>query len=314
MTVIMTAMAQLARRAGEGLEFPAGLEQATAAWLLGFSSPHTCSAYRRDLTDWLAFCHRHDVEPLTARRGHIDAFARALEAAGRKPATVARKLAALSSWYERLIDEDLVVANPVQRVRRPRVPEESATLGPTLGEAGRLLAAAEADGPKAAALVSLLLLNGLRVGEAISADVDDFGTERDHRVLRICRKGGRVALVPLAARTVAALDALIGNRSGPIFVGERGRGHPVGRLTGSGATHIVERVAYAAGISKHLSPHALRHGFVTLALEAGIALSDVQDGADHADPRTTRRYDRARHRLDAAPTYALAAALDPKAA
>jgi integrase len=53
----------------------------------------------------------------------------------------------------------------------------------------------------------------------------------------------------------------------------------------------------------------LRHGFVTLALEAGATLTDVQDAAGHAEPRTIRRYDRARHRLDAAPTYALAAAL-----
>jgi site-specific recombinase XerD len=68
----------------------------------------------------------------------------------------------------------------------------------------------------------------------------------------------------------------------------------------------VRRVRRAAKIDKQLSPHALRHGFVTLTLEAGIALSDVQDAAGHADPRTTRRYDRARHRLEHAPTYRLA--------
>jgi integrase/recombinase XerD len=95
-------------------------------------------------------------------------------------------------------------------------------------------------------------------------------------VLRVRRKGGRVALVPLAPRTAATLDALIADRrSGPIFVGERGRAGAVGRLTSSGAAHIVRRVTDAAGIDKRLSPHGLRHGFVTLALEAGVALTDV---------------------------------------
>jgi site-specific recombinase XerD len=300
-------MTDVALSAGETPAVPGDLERSAGGWLLGFGSPHTRAAYRRDLTDWLAFCQAQAVDPRTARRGHVDAFTRSLEASGRAPATVARKLAALSSWYRWLVDEDVIAANPVERVRRPRVPEDSATLGPTVEEARRLLAAADADGPKAASLIALLLLNGLRVGETIAADVEDLGTERDHRVLRIRRKGGRVALVPLASNTGAALDALLeGRTTGPIFVGQRGAAGPVGRLTSSGAAHIVRRVRRAAKIDKQLSPHALRHGFVTLTLEAGIALSDVQDAAGHADPRTTRRYDRARHRLEHAPTYRLA--------
>jgi len=51
---------------------------------------------------------------------------------------------------------------------------------------------------------------------------------------------------------------------------------------------------------------ALRHGFVTAALDAGVSLREVQDAAGHADPRTTRRYDRGRHSLDRAATYAVA--------
>ena len=76
--------------------------------------------------------------------------------------------------------------------------DESATLGPTADEARALLAAAEYLGSKYEALIALLLLNGLRVGEVVSADVSDLGVERGHRVLRVARKGGHVALVPLA--------------------------------------------------------------------------------------------------------------------
>jgi integrase/recombinase XerD len=281
-----------------------------AGWLLGYSSPNTRTAYSGDVTGWLDFCRSVDVDPFTARRAHVDAWARTLEASGASPATVARRLAATSSWYAWLLAEGAVTASPCAHVRRPRVSDESRTLGPDRDEARALLAAALNLGPKAEALITLLLLNGLRVSEAVNADITDLDVERGHRVLRVTRKGGRAALVPLAPRTCAALDAYIDGRAdGPIFLGElHGRG-VVGRLTTSGASHIVRRVAKRAGIEKKLSPHSLRHGFVTLSLEAGATLTDVQDAAGHADPRTTRRYDRARHRLDAAPTYALAAAL-----
>jgi site-specific recombinase XerD len=73
---------------------------------------------------------------------------------------------------------------------------------------------------------------------------------------------------------------------------------------------LVRRLARDAGIDpSKLNPHSLRHSFVTAALDAGVPLRDVQDAAGHADPRTTRRYDRARHNLDRAATYAVTAFL-----
>jgi integrase len=216
----------------------------------------------------------------------------------------------VSSWYSWLVAEDVTAVSPLTHVRRPRVSDESSTLGPDRDEARALLVAAHELGPKHEALVSLLLLNGLRVSEALNATADDLDTERGHQVLRITRKGGRRAMVPLAPRTSAAIAAHLDERTaGPLFPRASGCRGVNARLTSAGAAYMVDRTVKRAGIEKHLSPHSLRHGFVTLSLEAGVALTDVQDAAGHADPRTTRRYDRARHRLDAAPTYALAAAL-----
>jgi site-specific recombinase XerD len=75
---------------------------------------------------------------------------------------------------------------------------------------------------------------------------------------------------------------------------------------------LLRRLAATAVPDKagSLHPHDLRHAFVTLALDTGASLRDVQDAAGHADPRTTRRYDRARHNLDRHPTYALAGLVD----
>ena len=110
--------------------------------------------------------------------------------------------------------------------------------------------------------------------------VSDLEVERGHRVLRVTHKGGPPRSVPLAPRTSAALDADVDTRmDGPIFLGEhRGQG-TVGRRTSSGATYMVQRVANGAEITNRLSPHSLRHGFVSLLLETGVALSDVQGAA-----------------------------------
>ena len=74
-----------------------------------------------------------------------------------------------------------------------------------------------------------------------------------------------------------------------------------------GAGRVVRKVARRAGIGKTVTPHTLRHAFITAALDAGVPLRDVQEAASHADPRTTMRYDRARGSLDRHATYIVAA-------
>jgi integrase len=153
-------------------------------------------------------------------------------------------------------------------------------------ELGALLVAAGLGPPAGHALISLLAPNGLRVSEAVGADVEHLGLERGHRTMTITRKGGKVVIVPLAPRTARA----IGDRTdGPVFLGRDAR-----RLDRHGAGRIVRTTARRAGIAKVVTPHTLRHAFITAALDAGVPLRDVQEAASHADPRTTRRYDKSR--------------------
>ena len=167
----------------------------------------------------------------------------------------------------------------------------------------RLLVAAGLGASVEHALISLLALNGLRVSEAIGADIEALGLERGHRTLTVLRKGGKVVTVPLAPRTARALDLAIGERlAGPILVGPNGQ-----RLDRHGAGRIVRRVARRAGLDKPIGPHTLRHAFITAAsMDAGVPLRDVQEAASHADPRTTMRHDRARVSLDRHATYIVA--------
>jgi integrase/recombinase XerD len=147
-------------------------------------------------------------------------------------------------------------------------------------------------------------MNGLRISEVLDADVDDQTNERGHRVLLVTRKGGKKATIPMAPRTAEAVDAYVGDRvGGPLFVTATGR-----RWQRSEVWRTLRRLARVVVPSKAKSihPYDLRHAFFRLSLDAGASLRNVQDAAGHADPRTTRRYNRARYNLGRHPTYVLA--------
>jgi integrase/recombinase XerD len=279
-------------------------DELAAAFLAGYGQA-TREGYARDLRAWGDFLAGVGVEVLAAHRVHVDAFARQGEEDGVSPATIARRLSALAGFYGYALDEGLIERSPVARVRRPRVSDESPRLGVDRAGLRALLEVAQASGPRDHALACLLALNGLRISETLATDVADLAHERGHRTLSLRRKGGKRQTVALAPRTAAALATMLdGRNDGPLFATRTGR-----RLDRHAARKVVRRLARTAKIEHVVSPHSLRHGFVTAALDAGVPLRDVQDAAGHADPRTTRRYDRGRHSLDRAATYTVAAFL-----
>ena len=279
-----------------------GIRQAVAGFLAGFGES-TRQAYSLDLRQWIRWCVAHELDVLEVRRAHIELFGRWLEEEGKARSTVARRLSTIAGFYRYCVEEQLLEVSPGAHVRRPRVDYESRAVGLDRNELGMFLVQAGLAGGRDHALACLLALNGLRISEALNANIEHLGVERGHRTLTITRKGGKVVTIPMAPRTARAVDLCVGEREeGPIFCNRDG----TRRLDRHAATRIVRRLTKQAGIEKQVSPHSLRHSFITVALDAGVALRDVQEAASHADPRTTMRYDRARQSLDRHATYIVA--------
>jgi integrase/recombinase XerD len=277
-------------------------EMIGVAGFLAAYSDRTREAYTLDLRQFCSWVASHRLRLYEVRRAHIELYARELEEAGRARATIGRRLSTITSFYRYVEEEGLIEHSPAVHVRRPRIDYESHAVGLDRNELGALQVAAGLSNAQDHALISLLALNGLRISEALGADIENLGMERGHRTLLVHRKGHKIVTIPMTPRTARAVDLAIGEReAGPIFLARSGK-----RLDRHAATRVVRRLAKAAGITKRIGPHSLRHSFITACLDAGVPLRDVQEAASHADPRTTMRYDRARQSLDRHATYIVA--------
>ena len=308
-------------------------------WLASKRSEHTRTAYARDIgitprrragraPSWLAWCQARGVHPVTGVSGlHVAMYARQLDAAGLAPASVARRLTAVAGWYAWLAARGHIAVSPAAGIARPSsAAPVPAAPGLNRDQAVALLRTADAaPGPqraRTAALVAVLLFTGARLGEVIGADVEDLGTERGHRVLRVTRGDGQRRSLALPRPAAARIDAYLSGRAD--LAGVRGScGGPARRplfATGPGRRlfpadvwRLVRRLAAQAGLpddlAGHLGPEALRHSFAALYLDAGGSLGDLQRVMGHADPRTTQRYGQARHGPAGSPGELVAAYL-----
>lgn len=287
---------------------------ATAGWLAAHKqkSINTHNAYRRDVigigTDggpakmpvpaWLPWCDQIGLNPLAARRGDVDLYSNLITTAKLSPATWARKISAVSSWYDYLISEEIIDRNPAKIATRPSIDRDiSPATGVDDKEIDPFLDQAEKDGLRTNALICMLYFGGLRLGSVLAANFGDLQWEGGDRVLWLTVKGGKKRRVYLEPEAVEPLDDYLASRGeveddDPLFVTSTGA-----RLDEAYCWRLVRRLARQAGMKSwaQLSPHSLRHTHITHALDAGVAREVVQDNMGHADDRTTRRYDRARN-------------------
>ena len=290
---------------GTVIPAPDVLRLAIAAYLARFkgqSRVHTES----DLRAYLLWCEERNLSPLRAGRAHVELYVRWMQEVRRlKSSTVSRRISIVAGFYRTCVIDGVLEHSPAEHVRRPRVSNESPTLGLTHLQFEAMLSAARASSYDVDfALVAMLGLLGLRIFEATGTNIEDLGEEHGHRVLLVRGKGDKHVLVPLPPAVARAVERAAGSRErGPVLLNRRGN-----RLDRHGAGRRLRNLAVVAGVTTpRMHPHMLRHTYVTTMLDAGVDLRDVQIAARHADSRTTMRYDRARKNLDRHPNYILAA-------
>ena len=260
----------------------------------GFS-PGTIEAYQLDIERGLIpFLHQQgksEIAEVTKAdiRGYLDYVA---TARGNSNVTRARKLAAIKLFFNYLVENEGIEANPAASIRSPRIPEkEPAYL--TEEECIRLLRTITQRGrprvqKRDMAMVILLLHTGLRASELTSLKLTNVDLVRGQ--IKITRKGNKEQYLHLNGETVNMLARYLANRpeaeNGRFFVGTNG-----GNLDRTYLYNIVRRYLRLAGINKGKhGPHLFRHTFCTRLHQKGVGPFTIKDLAGHRSLNTTMRY------------------------
>ena len=254
-------------------------------------APRTVEAYRRDLTQLSEWLGR---SPAEASADDLAGYVAQLRADGLAATTIARRLAAVRSFFRHQVLLGARVDNPAANVELPKrrrtLPR---TLSPT--EVERLLDAAAGTTPldhRNRALGELLYGAGLRVSEAVALDRQSVDLE--NRLVRAFGKGSKERVVPIGREAADAVRRYL-SRGRPyldrrhrqeLFLNAHG-----GPLTRAGVFFVLRRLAAKAGLEPtRIHPHLLRHSFATHLLEGGADLRAVQEMLGHADLATTELY------------------------
>lgn len=257
---------------------------------------NTLESYGRDLRQYSQFLDQDEDE------SNLDAVSRTtiinylvhLQTQGKATATIARRLAALKAFYQFLVRENRIKADPTANLESPKL-EKRLPRVLTVKEVERLLAQPEpahAAGMRDRAMLELLYATGIRVSELVSLNVNDVSLDMGY--IKCSGKGSKERIVPLGTLAIQscreylapARNRLIKDREETaLFVNHHGH-----RLTRQGFWKIVKKYADDAKIDKEITPHTLRHSFATHLLENGADLRSVQEMLGHADISTTQIY------------------------
>lgn len=271
---------------------PFGPAALAAMTFLGrYLNRNTRDAYALDLRIFFEWCAAVGIDPLAAKRAHLQAFViHLLEQRGNSPASVSRRIGTVSGFYDLAVVDGVIEHSPAHHLKLPKIWEDPARrTWLTRFELGAVLRAAKASTPSDWALIALMANLGLRVSATCAIRIEDLGTTEDgYRVLRTVGKGGKPSVKVLPIPVWQAVDAAAAGRtSGWLLLRRDGS-----QMTRRSADRVVQRLVKAAGIDKHVSPHSLRRSFATIALQAGVDVRVVQFAMDHASTRTTLGYDR----------------------
>jgi integrase/recombinase XerD len=266
-------------------------------------SANTLTSYRRDLRRYLEFLAERGIDdfPSVTEETVTGFLVRLREGDARHPglsaASAARTVVAVRGFHRFAVADGLATLDPASGVKPPS-PAKRLPKALPLADVEAILEAAGAPDTSLAlrdrALLELLYGTGARISEAVGLDVDDVHAGEAEGTVLLRGKGSKERIVPVGSYAREAISAylvrgrpeLVVTASGPaLFLNARG-----GRLSRQSAWAVLQKAADRAGITKHVSPHTLRHSFATHLLDGGADVRVVQELLGHASVTTTQVY------------------------
>src|SRR6202789_2174533 len=290
-------------------------------WLANITNPKTRRAYKNDVSEFSAFAGlKSSAELRSISRAHVIAWRKHLESRNLTPASIRRKLSALSSLFDYLCERNAVAGNPVDGVKRPTANNNEGST-PALGDAQarKLLDAPPEDtlkGKRDRAILATLLYHGIRREELCRLRIKDMQSRQGVGHFRIKGKRDKVRFVPIhaaAQRLIEEYLALAGHGAdsgGPLFrpVKNNRTAEKLDRPLDPASVYrnIVRHYGLETGINGEvngLCVHSLRATAATNALSHQADIAKVQEWLGHANVSTTRLYDRRKTRPEDSPTF-----------
>ncbi len=264
-------------------------------------SSNTLFAYRNDLYQFMHFIqeesnHNHHVASWPqVDRDMLAKYGLDLQERTLKASTIARKIAAIKSFFSFLVEEGELTSSPTENLTSPKV-GRALPKALSVEEINRLLESIDSrstpDGKRDRAMMELIYATGLRVTELVSLNLQDVDLESDQ--VKCLGKGGKHRLLPIHTEASEAIaeylsdgrNKLVRNsEEQALFLNHRGD-----RLTRQGFWLILKTYAREVGIDVPITPHILRHSFATHMLRGGAPLRHVQELLGHANISTTQVY------------------------
>ena len=257
-------------------------------------SPNTIEAYRNDLRWLLAYVNFHELKVEEVKLEDLDNFSASLHDQRITPRSQARILSGVRSFFKFLLLDGFIDADPTELLVSPHVRNALPDVLST-AEVDRLEASIDLskwEGQRNRAIIEVLFSCGLRVSELVNLKLSNLYVEE--KFVRVTGKGDKERLVPISSRALDELNAWFADRNmmrikpgeeDYVFLNRRGA-----HLTRTMILIMIKRQVVAAGITKTISPHTLRHSFATALLEGGADLIAIQAMMGHEDIATTEIY------------------------
>ena len=254
-------------------------------------SPHTLSAYRRDLRSLTDFCERAALSLESLDSYAVRQFAAECHRRGASPRSIARRLSAIRRFFAFLVRNEIIKSNPASSIQAPKPPRRL----PSTLDADQVASLLSLGGDddlmvRDRAMLELFYSSGLRLAELVGVDLGDLDVP--DRTVRVLGKGKKIRVVPVGRHALDALEAWLAVREGlarpaetVLFVSRRGT-----RLAPRTVQARLKHWARRQGSPVGVHPHMLRHSFASHMLESSGNLRAVQELLGHASISTTQVY------------------------